>query len=467
MLLSLCSTMRYMRIAVVGGGFTGLAAAYELSKQHDVVLFEKESLFGGLANGWKEKAWKWSLEKSYHHLFTNDSAIISLIHELGLSDKLIIKRPITANYIPVSLLSSSGLTRGSVFSSKTNTDSRFRGNDNNTIAQLDSPLHLLRFPGLSMIDKFRTGGLAAFCKIYPFWQTLEGITAKQLFTHIGGKTAWEIIWEPLMTGKFGHYDNTIAASWLWARVHKRTSRLCYIEGGFQTLVDALADAIRKNGGIMYTNTTISSIKKGVGDSYIIYWKKRKQPFDKILLTIPTPLAYNLLSLQPTTYNLQPPLSIPHLHAQTLILETKTPILNDVYWLSITDRSFPFLAIVAHTNFMNKKQYGGHHLTYIGNYLPEGHPYLSMTKQQLFKKFLPFIKRLNPSLNSKLKTLNSFLFTSPFAQPVHQLHYSRRAPKLVTPAKNIYLANIDSIYPWDRGTNYAVELGLRAARVMSS
>jgi hypothetical protein len=54
-----------------------------------------------------------------------------------------------------------------------------------------------------------------------------------------------------MTGKFGHYDSTIAASWLWARIHKRTSSLLYIEGGFQTLVNALADAIKKQGGKIY------------------------------------------------------------------------------------------------------------------------------------------------------------------------------------------------------------------------
>lgn len=137
----------------------------------------------------------------------------------------------------------------------------------------------------------------------------------------------------------------------------------------------------------------------------------------------------------------------------------------VYWLNIMDRSFPFLAVVAHTNMIDKKYYGGHHITYFGNYLPSGHPYLSMTKDQLLNIFLPFIKRLNPSfLTSSVIGHTSFLGL--FAQPVHELHYSRRAPKLETPIPGIYLANMDSIYPWDRGTNYAVELGVRAARLIN-
>ena len=41
------------------------------------------------------------------------------------------------------------------------------------------------------------------------------------------------------------------------------------------------------------------------------------------------------------------------------------------------------------------------------------------------------------------------FLGLYAQPVHELHYSRRAPKLETPIKGLYLANMDSIYPWDQ------------------
>ena len=215
----------------------------------------------------------------------------------------------------------------------------------------------------------------------------------------------------------------------------------YMEGGFQTLIDALESAIKKQGGTIHTNTRVASVRSLSG-------------FDTVLLTVPSETAKNLY--QDIQFS-----PIPHLWAQTLILETDKPILTDVYWLSITDRKFPFLAAVAHTNFMDTKDYGGHHLTYFGNYLPEGHKYLLMTKEQLLKVFLPFVKRLTRS--SPFKIYNSFMFTAPFAQPVHQLHYSSRTPSFVTAIPNVYLANMDSIVPWDRGTNYAVELGINAAK----
>lgn len=403
-----------MKIAIIGGGITGLSAAYTLTKKgHEVTVFERESYLGGLAYGFKQKDWEWHLEGAYHHMFTNDEAILTLAHELGIGDKLITKRPNTSNY--------------------------WRGE----FHQFDSPMHLLKFNGLSISDKLRTGLLVAFCKLYPFWQTLEGTTAKEFFIRWGGLRAWETIWEPLMAGKFGDLDNAIAASWLWARIHKRTPSLVYFDGGFQTFVDAIVSEIKKRGGIIKTGTTVTSIDTR---------------FDRTLVTTPTPIAEKIFPgiAKPAS------LTIPHLHAQVLILETKKPILDSVYWLSVLDRTFPFLAMVAHTNFMDKKHYGGNHITYVGNYLPDGHKYLKMTKEQLLKEFLPYIKKINPKLTSKILNLKSYLFTAPYAQPVHQVNYSKKAPPLESPIPDVFLANMDSIVPWDRGTNYAVELGVKAA-----
>lgn len=424
-----------MRIAVIGGGFTGLTAAYELTKLgHEVTLLEKEAELGGLAHGFTRPNWEWYLEYAYHHLFTNDGSIIGLIRELGLSESLIIRRPITAVY-----------WSGGTY-------------------QFDTPQSLLTFPGLSLVDKARTGALLAFLKFNPFWKPLEGITARDLLTHIGGMRAWSTIWKPLMVGKFGNYASQVSASWFWARIKKRTPKLCYIRGGFHTLVTALERAITHTQGQIFTNTYVSAIAEVSRDQYLVSWEGTKKTFNRVLLTVPTPIAFKICPLIRNT-STQRLLSIPHLHAQTLILETKAPILKNVYWLNVADTSFPFLAVVAHTNFMDKKNYGGNHITYFGNYLPMGHKYLSMTKVQLLKVFMPYIKRLNPSMNYELIT-NNYLFVGPYAQPVHERNYSQRAPMLKTPASGMYLANLDSIYPWDRGTNYAVELGLKAARTIA-
>src|SRR6266705_3733058 len=113
-----------MKIAIIGAGFTGLSAGYQLSKKgHTVTLFEKDTRPGGLAIGYKEKGWDWTLEAHYHHWFTNDKNILNLAKEIG--HKVIIKRPRTSVYV------------------------------DGAIYQFDSAKEVLRFPKLSLTDRLR------------------------------------------------------------------------------------------------------------------------------------------------------------------------------------------------------------------------------------------------------------------------------------------------------------------------
>jgi protoporphyrinogen oxidase len=105
------------------------------------------------------------------------------------------------------------------------------------------------------------------------------------------------------------------------------------------------------------------------------------------------------------------------------------------------------------------------LLYIGNYLPKDHPYLSLSKEELLKKFIPFLKKINPHFRPS-SIVSSELFFGPFAQPVFPVNYSRHIPEFETPIKNVFLANMDMVYPWDRGTNYAVEIGKNIAEFIS-
>lgn len=424
-----------MNIAIIGGGFTGLTAAYELSQAgHHVTVLEKDQHLGGLAYGFRKKIWKWHIEAAYHHLFTNDYHVISLAKKLGLAGKLIIKRPVTAT-----------MWQGNYY-------------------QLDSPANLMLFPGLSFVAKLRTALLIGFLKLFPFWKLLERVHAQTLITAIGGRNAWQVIWEPLLYGKFGTFAPTIAASWFWARIVKRTPSLCYIAGGFHTLVTTLQKHIEAHKGKIHTGASVTSVNKLHDGTIKVAWNDTSGFFDQVLLTTPTPLAEKIMPQLPKDYT-APLRAIPHVHAQVLILETDRPILNNIYWLNVTDRNFPFLATVAHTNFMDAKYYGGKHLTYFGNYLPENHPYLSMTKSNLLKTFLPAVKKLASS-NNRFMVTDSFMFVGPFAQPVHQLRYSSRIPPIATPIPGVFMANMDFVVPWDRGTNYAVSLGQRAARTMT-
>lgn len=417
--------MEKKKIVIIGAGFTGLSAGFDLSKKYDVTIFEKDSRPGGLAIGFKEKRWSWGLEKHYHHIFTSDKAIQKLANSVGI--KILFNRPKTSLFI-----------QGSVY-------------------QLDSPISLLRFPLLSLGDRLRTGLVLSYLKISPFWKNLEGKLAKDFLIKSMGKRSWQILWEPLFKGKFGIFAKDIPASWFWARIKKRSSSLGYPEGGFQNLSQAVADHIIKQGGRIFYNIGVLSIEKK-DDKFIIKTDGGKEfMFDKVICTLPTPLFIKIVKGLSKEYtDSLAPLS--GLGAVNLVLILEKQLLRDgTYWLNINDLKLPFLSVVEHTNFMDKKNYGKDNLVYIGNYLPSSHPYFKKEANELLKEFLPYLQLLNKNFDlSWVK--KALIFKAPFAQPLIPLNYSKKLPSIKTPIEGLYLANIQQVYPWDRGTNYAVELG---------
>lgn len=415
-----------MKIAIVGAGFTGLTAAFRLSqKGHTIVVFEKENKVGGLASTYREENWKYPVEKHYHHWFTNDSFAIDLISELGLSEDLFFKSTQTSTYF------------------------------NGKIYPFNSPSDILSFNPLPLVDRIRLGLVSAYLKILPasLAVQLEKYTAVSWIKKYFGENTYKIVWEPLLRGKFGPYTDTVNAAWFWARIKKRTFKLGYIKGGYQTVLGALEKNLKSNGVKIMLNSSFDP---------------QKSTFDKVIVTTPGPVFLNLYPSLPSDYKKRL-LSIPRLHALNLLLITKEKILPSVYWLNVSDRTFPFIAVIAQTNLTDPAWYGGNHLTYVANYLPPNHPYLKMSKEELFKKFLPYLKKINPSFNFSLSPpaggLRFELFHGFFAQPVFSVNYSVVLPDFITPIPNVYLANMDMVYPWDRGTNYAIELGEKVASLL--
>ncbi len=420
-----------MKIAILGAGFTGLTAGYELLKQgHEVTIFEKDSDVGGLAVGFQKKNWNWTLEKAYHHWFTNDSSVLNLAKEINVN--VITKRPKTNVFV------------------------------NGEIFVLDSPQSVIKFPHLPLLDRLRFGAVIAYLKLTNNHQQFRETKALAWLRKTMGEKATNLIWEPLFQGKFSDYKEEISLTWFWARIKKRTPSLAYPEGGFKTFADKLSFEIKRQGGEIFLNTQVTQIKNF--KSYVqIKTDIKTAKFDKVIVTLPSPVFTKITEDLPEKYT-KTINSIPHLHALSLILVLKKPFFKDTYWLNITDNNFPFLVLAEHTNFMDSKDYGGEHILYIGNYLPQDHKFLKMTEKQLLKVYDPFLKKLNKTY--RLSLISSHLFLGPFAQPVVTTDYHKKIPQFKTPLKNVYLANMDMVYPWDRGTNYAVEMGKELAKLVT-
>ena len=423
-----------MKIAILGGGLTGLTAAQYLSQtNNEIIIIERGSRVGGLAGGFKKQGWNWELDKTYHHIFKNDSAILNLAKEIHFKS-FVFFTPTTA--------------------------SLFGAENNYRIFPVDSPKDFLLLPTLSFISKIRAGFTLVFLKMSPHLRLFEKITSSDFLQKTMGREVWKVLWEQLFRKKYGKYAEKILATFIWARVNKRTQQLGYPIGGFQAFVDGLAKANRERGISITTSHTIQAVQK-IGDTYKIKsvdegGREAEYQADIIISTLPYPITNAILGEVLGEVYVKTQNKRKYLFAVNLILKTKKPILEKTYWLNIGAKDIPIMCIVQHTNFINSKEYGGDEICYIAWYAEEGNELLKKNEKEMLDFVLPYLQKIAPDLNETPEVLQ--LFKAPYAQPIFDEEFLKIPRSFETSASNVYIANMDMTYPYDRGTNYAVQLG---------
>jgi protoporphyrinogen oxidase len=415
------------RTAVLGAGALGLTVAHRLAARGEAVtVYEAEAQPGGLAAGFEIEPGMW-LEKFYHHLFRSDRRAIALIEELGLGDRLEWKQPVTATL------------------------------RQERMHQLDSPVSLLRFSPLPVVDRLRMGAALAALKAMPNTRLLEGRTAAAWLRRWMGPRGYETVWEPLLRGKFGDAAPEIAMPWFWGRVHDRTQALGYPRGGFQQVYAALDNRIRDAGGEMRFGASVMQVRSRRDGRVDVETDTGIEPFDRVVSTFATRLTAHLVPELPDAWRQRHAWGRAY-GAHCLILALDRPLTSG-YWLNVNDPGYPFMALVEHTNYMPASDYGGRHLVYLGNYRPMNDPLMTAPKESVLEEFLPHLERLKPTFDRSWVT-DSWMFAAPFAQPIVTVDYRDHIPPLETPIPNLWIASMFQVYPHDRGQNYSIALAER-------
>jgi protoporphyrinogen oxidase len=427
-----------MKIAIIGAGFSGMSAAYDLTRAgHQVTIFEAAENVGGLASGFTDPGWEWSVEKFYHHWFTSDKHMLSLIKELGWSDKVIFPRPLTVMY-----------HEGKFY-------------------PFDSIFKALLFPGLGFgINKIRFGLVGVFLRLTNNWKVLEKFTVDGWLRKWAGEKVYRLMWEPLVVGKFGErYYRQVTMAWMWARLKARTTRLGTFEGGFQNFSNLFADRLREMGVGIQLGTPVTRIERTENSDTVTVLGTTAEKFDKVLVTLSPEGMARLVPSLPEAY-LHGLRNLKSMGALVITLALKHQLSEQgYYWYNLPKSAgYPFLALVEHTNFLPAEKFGGDHILYMGDYLEPDHEFFRLSLEQLLERFLPALKKINPRFEPDW-VRKAWLFRTTYAQPVPLVNHSRNIPPIQTPLPGVYFASMSQVYPWDRGTNFAVEIGRNAAGLM--
>jgi protoporphyrinogen oxidase len=423
---------------VIGAGYTGLAAAYELAKAGlRVAIIESENEVGGLAGSFNVDGFK--LEKFYHHWFTSDVYISELVEELGEADRVVYHPTNTGMYHA------------------------------NRMFRLSTPLDVLRFTPLPFLDRLRMAKVAIAARLVRDWRVLEEITAEQWLRRICGDRVYEVVWGPLLAGKFGPYADKIAAVWFWNKLKLRggsrgkggAENLAYYRGGFAALSERLAERIRELGGEIHTGMPVKEIV--VRDNRVVGVRTADgtHEADAVIATPALPVIENLVGEHLTAREREQLRGIEYLANVCLVLQLDRS-LSETYWLNVADPNFPYVGVIEHTNFEPSESYGGRHIVYLSKYLPESADLYRMTPEETLEFSLPHLKRMFPQFDRSW-ILDYSVWRARYSQPIVTLHYSQKIPPSRTSVEGLFIETMAQVYPEDRGTNYAVRNGRRIGR----
>lgn len=346
-----------MRIAIIGGGLTGIAAGYKLSSDHQVTIFEKREEIGGLLSSYHWEGY--TVERFYHHFFSGDHTLLSLLGELQLADKT------------VWLKGSTGTFKGG------------------SIYPLTTPGEIIRYPHLTLFEKAKLALFTLHAKKYPV-SSLDTISAEEFVIRHLGRGIYDSFFLPLLRSKFGLNAGEVSAAWLVSRVSIRSDRsvsgerLGYLKGGFSILVDGLSGAITARGGDIRLQTPLRRLTRE-GSS----WRVNGEIYDQVLATIAP------ASLRKAGIDIG---ELPYQGAACLTLAIRREVTDGIYWINMYDDA-PYGAVIGHTCLVPVEWYG-EHLVYLASYFT-GEPAPDLREQMIHDFCRKFSVHLDEIIRAEL------------------------------------------------------------------
>lgn len=405
-----------MKIGVIGAGISGLTAALRLaSAGHSVEIFQREKEVGGLLGSFDFAGTR--IERFYHFLCAGDTGYFDLCSELGIADRIRFVRALTGFY-----------HEGRLFPFTTAAD-------------------LLRFTSISLPQRLRFGLFALESILRTRWQSLDLLTAKTWLVSRIGRRAYDVIWEPLLSLKFGDKAGEISAAWVWHRVHRvarSKGRMGYLEGGTALLLDRLTQVLERKEVRIHPGRPVAQIlveQRRVGGLLLVDGHEFR--CDSVISTIPLPLLASLLPTECDDYAARLR-SFKYIGVACVSLKLRRQI-TPFFWLNVHDRRLPFNGII---EFTNLNPLDGEHIAYVPYYVPTDSATYNMPPNELVERTWRGMKLVAPHLTDDDR-IAAHVARAPFAQAICTAGFSAALPPQRSEISGLHLLDSVFLYPEDR------------------
>ncbi len=421
------------RIAVLGAGPMGLAVAYQLARDgHQPTVFEADDRVGGMTAAFDFSGT--TIERYYHFHCISDHAFLKVLQELGLSEKM--------HWV----------------------ETRMGYWYQNRLQPWGNPIALLNFKGLSLVAKFRYGLHAFLSTKRNDWKPLDNVEAAGWIRRWVGAEAWEVLWRRLFDYKFYDYTDNLSAAWIWSRIRRigrsRYSlfreKLGYLDGGSQTLLEAMQDDIVKHGGTIHLRSPVSRVIIKNGQLKGVVSGGETQAFDKVISTVPLPYVPHLMPELPAEI-LARFKALKNVAVVCVIVKLRKA-LSENFWLNTNDPDMDIPGLVEYTNLRPMNE----HIVYVPFYMPGEHPKFSESDEVFLDKVRRYLKKINPALSDDdFIELRASRYR--YAQPICDPGYLDRLPPASLPIVGLWVADTSYYYPEDRGISESIDFGRKMAK----
>jgi protoporphyrinogen oxidase len=436
-------------IDIVGAGVLGLALGYDLLKQGvNVRIWERGGELGGLMGRTRfPELGDVEVDRYYHAILNSDRTLMGLFEELGLIGDLHMVATKMGFYH----------------------DAR--------IFPMSTPLDFMRFPPLSMLDRARLALTILAARRVKDWRALEQEPVVDWLTRLGGKGTVEHIWKPLLRAKFDGGFGDVPATYIWSRLVRMTDTrdktsakemMCYLTGGYNMLIQALARAITARGGTITMGAAVQQVQVAGERVVGLRLADGEVASEGAILTLQTPIARRLLPPEAADVAQRWSGLEDYLGIVCMLLVLRRSLIP-YYTLNITDERIPFTGVIETTNLIDPRHVGGYHLVYLPKYVAADSPFARMDNDTLQRTFIEHLRRMFPDLKeSEIAAVR--IGRERYVEPLHPVGKTDAIPPIVSNVAGLYLVNSAQIYPQltngEAAVSYARQAAATIARVQA-
>jgi protoporphyrinogen oxidase len=422
------------RWGVIGGGMLGMTIAHRLVQAGKrVVLYEASAYLGGLSGTWQLGKVNW--DKHFHFTLSSDSALRSLLEEIGLGDEMEWQHPTSGIFAsgqlhPISYGRYSN-SAGDTTDWRRSIEQVLQSDDQGTHYRIPALVWLTERSGRGMVDR---------------------------------------LWRPLLRAWFGESCERISAAFVRTFVGRmypiadddgKKVQVGYTPGGYGRILERFSGLLCREGVLIRRAYRAQRVETWQNHVLIEFENGKQKAVDRAVLALPGrlagPLCPELSTAEREQYD-----NLAYRGVVCASVLLKKP-LSGFLMTSVLDPALPFTAVVEMSALVDCTTFAGQSLVYLPKYVALNDSSFEKSDREIGAEYLGGLMRMYPHIRpGDIVGYRISRVREVFPIPIGSCN---TLPFMATSIPGVYIANSTQSVGGSFSVNDAVDLANRAVRAL--